>query len=83
MINAWRDLEVTDRVALYLGGGIGGGGYTVAFNGGFPALGVGLSGSTAVTGFAWQAGGVPNGHLERSGGDAPLDALDRVGGAPR
>ncbi len=57
MINAWRDLEVTDRVALYLGGGIGGGGYTVAFNGGFPALGVGLSGSTAVTGFAWQAGG--------------------------
>ena len=57
MINAWRDLEVTDRVALYLGGGIGGGGYTVAFDGGFPALGVGLSGSTAVTGFAWQAGG--------------------------
>ena len=57
MINAWRDLEITDRVALYLGGGIGGGGYTVAFNGGFPALGVGLSGSTAVTGFAWQAGG--------------------------
>ena len=25
MINTWRDLEVTDRVALYLGGGIGGG----------------------------------------------------------
>jgi opacity protein-like surface antigen len=57
MINAWRDLEVTDRVALYLGGGIGGGGYTVVFDGGFPALGVGISGSTAVTGFAWQAGG--------------------------
>jgi opacity protein-like surface antigen len=57
MINAWRDLEVTDRVALYLGGGIGGGGYTVAFDGGLPALGVTLSGTTAVTGFAWQAGG--------------------------
>ena len=57
MINGWRDLEVTDRVALYLGGGIGGGGYTVAFDGGFPALGVALSGTTAVTGFAWQAGG--------------------------
>jgi opacity protein-like surface antigen len=57
MINAWRDLEVTDRVALYLGGGIGGGGYTVDFDGGFPALDVTLSGSTAVTGFAWQAGG--------------------------
>jgi len=57
MINAWRDLEVTDRVALYLGGGIGGGGYTVAFDGGFPALGAKLSGSTSVTGFAWQAGG--------------------------
>jgi len=57
MINAWRDLEVTDRVALYLGGGIGGGGYTVVFDGNFPALGVGISGSTAVTGFAWQAGG--------------------------
>ena len=57
MINTWRDLEVTDRVALYLGGGIGGGGYTVAFDGGFPALDVALSGSTAVTGFAWQAGG--------------------------
>jgi len=57
MINAWRDLEVTDRVALYLGGGIGGGGYTAAFDGGYPALGVTLSGTTAVTGFAWQAGG--------------------------
>jgi opacity protein-like surface antigen len=57
MINTWRDLEVTDRVALYLGGGIGGGGYTVVFDGGFPALGVGISGSTAVIGFAWQAGG--------------------------
>lgn len=57
MINGWRDLEVTDRVAVYLGGGIGGGGYTVDFDGGFPALGIGLSGSTAVTGFAWQAGG--------------------------
>ena len=57
MINAWRDLEVTDRVALYLGGGFGGGGYTVVFDGGFPALGANLSGSTAVTGFAWQAGG--------------------------
>lgn len=56
MVNAWRDLEVTDRVAVYLGGGIGGGGYTVAFDGGFPGLGVGLSGTTAVTGFAWQAG---------------------------
>ncbi len=57
MINAWRDLEVTDRVALYLGGGFGGGGYTVVFDGSFPALGANLSGSTAVTGFAWQAGG--------------------------
>jgi opacity protein-like surface antigen len=57
MINTWRDLDVTDRVALYLGGGIGGGGYTVAFDGGVPALDVAFSGSTAVTGFAWQAGG--------------------------
>jgi opacity protein-like surface antigen len=57
MINTWRDLEVTDRVSLYLGGGIGGGGYTVVFDGGFPALDVALSGSTAVIGFAWQAGG--------------------------
>jgi opacity protein-like surface antigen len=57
MINTWRDLEVTDRVTLYLGGGIGGGGYTVVFDGGFPALDVALSGSTAVIGFAWQAGG--------------------------
>ncbi|GEM_PF-784172 len=56
MVNAWRDFEVTDRVAVYLGGGIGGGGYTVAFDGGFPDLDVGLSGTTAVTGFAWQAG---------------------------
>jgi opacity protein-like surface antigen len=57
MINAWRDLEVTDRVAVYVGGGIGGGGYTVAFDGGLPTLGVTLSGTTPVTGFAWQAGG--------------------------
>jgi opacity protein-like surface antigen len=56
MVNAWRDFEVSDRVSLYLGGGIGAGGYRVAFDGGFPIIDATISGNTSLTGFAWQAG---------------------------
>ena len=56
MVNVWRDFEVSDRFGVYLGGGIGGGGYRVVFDGAFPVLDATLSGSTSVAGFAWQAG---------------------------
>ncbi len=56
MINVWRDFEVTDRFGVYLGGGIGGGGYRVVFDGAFPEIDATLSGNTSLTGFAWQAG---------------------------
>ena len=56
MVNGWRDFEITDRVGLYLGGGIGGAGYRVVFDGDYAALGATMSGSTRLLGFAWQAG---------------------------
>lgn len=56
MVNGWRDFEISDRVGAYLGGGVGGAGYRVAFNGDFPAIGATLSGSTRLVSFAWQAG---------------------------
>jgi len=60
LVNAWRDIEITDRLGCYAGGGIGAGGYTMQFTGGltdpvFPIT-VLLGGRTALTGFAWQAG---------------------------
>lgn len=56
MVNGWRDFEITDRVGAYLGGGIGGAGYRVVFDGDYAALGATMSGSTRLVGFAWQAG---------------------------
>jgi len=56
MVNGWRDFEITDRVGAYLGGGIGGAGYRVVFDGEYAALGARMSGSTRLVGFAWQAG---------------------------
>lgn len=56
MVNGWRDFEITDRVGAYLGGGIGGAGYRVVFDGDYAALGATMTGSTRLVGFAWQAG---------------------------
>jgi opacity protein-like surface antigen len=56
MVNGWRDFEITDRVGAYLGGGIGGAGYRVVFDGDYAALGATMSGNTRLFGFAWQAG---------------------------
>lgn len=55
MANAWRDVMITDRFAVYGGGGIGAGGYRLTFSGNAPGATVG--GSTGITSFAWQAGG--------------------------
>jgi opacity protein-like surface antigen len=49
--NLWRDFLVTDRLGLYGGGGLGGGGYRLSVSDGL------VAGSDHVGGFAWQAGG--------------------------
>lgn len=49
--NLWRDFLVTDRLGLYGGGGLGGGGYRLAVSDGLVAA------YDHVGGFAWQAGG--------------------------
>lgn len=55
MANAWRDIDLTDRVGIYLGGGVGAGGYRALFGG--ETLGTTITGTTGITSFAWQAGG--------------------------
>jgi len=59
MANVWRDLMLNDRFGVYLGGGIGAGGYTYSASGslsdGF--LTDTFSGSSQVGSFAWQVGG--------------------------
>jgi opacity protein-like surface antigen len=52
MVNAWRDLMLTDRVGIYGGGGIGAGGYQLGFR-----SDVGTTFIEPESGFAWQAGG--------------------------
>ena len=59
MANLWRDLMINDRFGVYLGGGIGAGGYTYDASG---AVTDGeftdeFSGSSQVATFAWQVGG--------------------------
>jgi opacity protein-like surface antigen len=55
MANAWRDINLTDHAGIYLGGGIGAGGYRCVFSG--ENLGTTISGTTGISSFAWQAGG--------------------------
>jgi opacity protein-like surface antigen len=50
--NLWRDIAVTERTDLYLGGGIGGGGYRLTVDDQ-----IYTSGYNRVAEFAWQAGG--------------------------
>jgi opacity protein-like surface antigen len=59
LANVWRDVNLTEKVAVYAGGGIGGGGYDYSHTN---KLTVGpftetFAASAAVTTFAWQAGG--------------------------
>jgi len=57
MVNLWRDLDLTERLGVYAGGGIGAGGYRFTANSEFPAANVVASGADSVSSFAWQAGG--------------------------
>jgi opacity protein-like surface antigen len=61
LFNVWRDFSVSEQVDLYLGGGVGGGGYRYSMAGSvaFPGEETVLSytGNAQVASFAWQAGG--------------------------
>jgi opacity protein-like surface antigen len=60
LFNVWRDFSVSEQVDLYLGGGVGGGGYRYSMAGSvaFPGEETVLSytGNAQVASFAWQAG---------------------------
>lgn len=58
LVNLWRDIEVTDRLGLYVGGGVGAGGYRFTLAGESPPpFDITLAGARVVDSFAWQAGG--------------------------
>jgi opacity protein-like surface antigen len=57
LLNVWRDVEVGEGFEVYLGGGIGAGGYSMTYDGEIPVENVTLSGGDGITSFAWQAGG--------------------------
>lgn len=56
LINAYRDMELTDTLDLYLVAGIGAGGYQTSYAGSDPILNVEVAGNRGLTSFAWQAG---------------------------
>jgi opacity protein-like surface antigen len=56
LVNLWRDIDLSERLSLYAGGGIGGGGYRVALSSAVPAENFTVTGNQATGGFAWQAG---------------------------
>jgi opacity protein-like surface antigen len=58
LVNLWRDVDLTDRFGVYLGGGIGGGGYgSSTVSAAVPAANFTIDGGGSLGGFAWQAGG--------------------------
>ena len=57
MVNLWRDYELTDRWTMYVGGGIGAGGYRFSYQKFNPADNYQIEASPHVSAFAWQAGG--------------------------
>ncbi len=58
LVNAWRDVDLTNSLGIYVGGGIGGGGFgSLAVQSAVPASNFTIDGSGSAGGFAWQAGG--------------------------
>ncbi|MFM7205342.1 MAG: hypothetical protein ACKO4T_01550 [Planctomycetaceae bacterium] len=60
LANVWRDWWIGEQWGVYLGGGLGGGGYRYGFDGALTLLGTpvaNLAGNAQVAGLAWQAGG--------------------------
>jgi opacity protein-like surface antigen len=61
LVNLWRDYQATDRLSLYIGGGIGGGGYQFSYlkqsAGEFVPPNYQIATTNNVSTFAWQAGG--------------------------
>jgi len=62
LFNVWRDFTVSEHVDVYLGGGVGGGGYRYSMAGSLtpavgPGPGVSIASDAQVASFAWQAGG--------------------------
>jgi opacity protein-like surface antigen len=57
MVNLWRDYELTDRWTMYVGGGVGAGGYRFSYTKFNPADNYQITTSPHVSAFAWQAGG--------------------------
>jgi len=56
LVNAYRDIELTERLDLYLTAGIGAGGYQSSYAGSSAIFNVEVAGNRGLTGFAWQAG---------------------------
>ena len=61
LVNLWRDYQASDRLSLYLGGGVGGGGYRFSYlkqpAGDFLPPNYQIAATNNVSTFAWQAGG--------------------------
>lgn len=59
LVNVWRDFSIDEQVDLYLGGGVGAGGYRYGLDGAVSLFGAELTyvSSTQVAAFAWQVGG--------------------------
>ena len=57
MVNAWRDLNLTEHLGVYAGGGIGAGGYSFMVDVNSPSDDISATAANGVTSFAWQAGG--------------------------
>jgi opacity protein-like surface antigen len=53
MVNIWRDQHVTPRLGVYVGGGIGAGGYRISVE---EPIAI-VTGASNTSHFAWQAGG--------------------------
>lgn len=56
LVNLWRDVEIGNGFELYLGGGIGAGGYQQSIAGAIPVENAIIDGKAGVTSFAWQIG---------------------------
>ena len=57
MVNLWRDYELSDRWSMYVGGGIGAGGYQFSYRKLDPVGSYQVYTAHNVGAFAWQAGG--------------------------